>query len=624
MTTSRPVSVESPHHVHPTRMRHISRADLMAGLGHPGASIPALRREVAFRTARLRPVWDPAVEARAVEGTPEGLRVLTAADELLTRDVEFVSPSVGRSGLYGLHYLTWLTPLITAYELTGNEDYPACFGRIFDEWYCSRDHVVGDWPGLDAVWYSLGVWARATVIVPALTSFALSAELADDTVASAFATLLGGARWAAEEHDAFRPGNWQLVCAGELLHVAAFLPLAKEGEQWASTGRARLLEHLDRDFYADGGHHERSPGYHAMCLEALQRAAVVTGGDRGFRLNDHPRFTAAHRWLASMTTPDGWVPPWQDSTTVRPAELLARGRRLLLSPRTEASGSPDDRSTHLPTSGYVVMRGPAPSDGYLGVNVGPYVEHELESHSHLAVTDFVLSAWNAPLALEAGGPRTYDDPAYQQWYRTPAAHNMVTVDGVEIATDRRAHVDHADLTGRVQVVYMHHDGYPYRVSRRILFVGIEPIYWLISDTVAEQPDATWSILGPTPWEPAGRGYRSVGAPSLTVIPVDRPDSVSHSTGPGQVPGRESTQYQDLHALRMHSSSGTFDVLLVPSRARSAPRWQIEATAAGWQIANETFVDVVSDGVWERRSMAGELVDSAQWTAPHPPSLGADR
>ena len=602
-------------------MRHISHADLMAGLGHPGDSIPALRREVALGTASRRPVWDPAVQARAIEGTPEETRVIAAADELLTRDVDFVSAPVGRSGLYGLHYLIWLTPLITAYELTGNDDYPACFGRIFDEWYSSRDRVVGDWSGLDVVWYSLGVWARATVIVPALTSFALSTGLSDDTVTSAYATLLGGARWSAEEHDAFRPGNWQLVCAGELLHVAAFLPLAEEGEEWVSVGRARLLEHLDRDFYPDGGHYERSPGYHVLCLEALQRAAVVTGRGDGFRLNDHPRFEAAHRWLASMTTPDGWVPPWQDSTTVRPAEQLARGRRLLLSPRSEVS---DDRSTHLATSGYVVMRGPAPSTGFLAVNVGPYVEHELESHSHLAVTDFVLTAWNTPLALEAGGPSTYDDPAYQDWYRTPAAHNMVTVDGMEISTDRRAHVDHADLTGRVQVVDTHHDGYPYRVSRRILFVGIEPIYWLISDTVAQQPDATWSILGPTPWEPVGRGYRSVGAPSLSVIPVDRPDSVSYSVGPGQVPGPDATRYQDLHALRMHSSSGTFDVLLVPSREPSAPPWQIEATATGWQVRSGTFVDVVSDGVWERRSVAGELVDSAQWVARHAPSLGADR
>ncbi|HEY2793267.1 MAG TPA: heparinase II/III family protein, partial [Micromonosporaceae bacterium] len=263
------------------------------------------------------------------------------------------------------------------------------------------------------------------------------------------------------------------------------------------------------------------------------------------------------------------------------------------------------------TSGYVVLRGPGPSNGFLALNAGPYVEHELESHSHLAVTDFVLSAWHAPLALEAGGPSTYDDPVYHQWYRTPAAHNMVTLDGLDIATDRRARVDHVDVTGRVQVVEAHHDGYPYRIRRRIVFVGVEPIYWLISDEIAEPTAATWSILGPAEWHTVAGGHRSAGTPNLTVLPATPPDAVSHDVGPGQIPGPESTAYGDLHALRLHSSSGRFDVLLIPSRDEQPP-WRIEAVGTGWRIAGDSFVDLLSSDGWQRQSTDGEIVDSERW------------
>lgn len=584
--------VEKPAHVHPTRMRHIGHADLLAGLGRADAGIAAIRGALAGQDP---PVWDPAARARAIANTPAADEVLTAADALLDRVVDFVTPEHGRSGLYGLHYLDWTAPLITAYELTGDDRYAACFGRLFDDWYASRDRVTGDWPGLDVVWYSLGVWARAAVLVPALRTFARSSVLSDRTVEAALATLLGGARWAAEEHDAFRPGNWQLVCAGELLHVAAFLPGAPEAPEWVATGRDRLVEHLERDFTADGGHHERSPGYHALCLEALQRAAVIGRRAFGLCLDEHPAFAAAHDWLAAMTTPAGWVPPWQDSTTVWPAELLARGAQILGRPVE------DQRiSRHLESSGYVVLRGAAGS--YLGLNAGPYIEHELESHSHLAVTDFVLSSGGEPLAIEPGGPPTYDDPAYQTWYRDPCSHNTVTVDGETMRTDRQVVVDGIDLGGPVEVVAVHHHGYPYRVSRRIVHVATEPGYWLVSDEVEGGHAATWSVLAPSAWTSDGPGHR---AGRLTVVATSN-DGVRYGEGPGQVPG--SSEVRTLYALRMHSATGRFDVVL----ADQTP-WSITAQNGGWRICGGGFIDTLTDRSWERCTEAGELVGSAGWS-----------
>jgi hypothetical protein len=607
-------AAERPEHVHPTRMRHIARADLLAGLGHPGVDVAAIRRLIAERADAHPPVWDPADEARAIAGTPAADTALAAAEALLRREVVFVSPAPGRSGLYALHYLLWLRPLVIGHRLTGDDRYVAGFGRHFDAWYESRDHVVGDWPGLDVVWYSLGVWARASVLVPALACFARSPGLRDETATAMLATLLGGARWAAQEHDAYRPGNWQLVCAGELLHVAALLADAPEAPDWVTTGRTRLTEHLDRDFSADGGHHERSPGYHVLCMEALHRAAAVARRDHGFALTDHPTFAATHDWLAAMTTPGGWVPAWQDSTTVWPADLLARGDALLGRAPSRQGGTD---SVHLSGSGYVVLRGPAPANAYFGLNTGPYVEHELESHSHLAVTDFVVSAWGAPLAIEAGGPPSYDDPAYQQWYRDPAAHNMVTVDGHACDPDRRVCVDGVDLSGPVKAVAVHHHGYHRWVSRRVVYTSVEPGYWLICDRVDGGHPATWSILGPTPWERHGNGFRSTGRPLLAVVPADDLP-VSFDEGPGQVPAAGEAPFRTLHALRLHAAAGRFDVLLAASPEPTAEPWWIRRTGTDWRISDGRFVDCLRAGHWERRTRSGDLVAAADWRVPHAP------
>ncbi|HEX5403884.1 MAG TPA: heparinase II/III family protein [Pseudonocardiaceae bacterium] len=607
--------VELPDHVHPTRMRHISDAELTTALGRAP-------HQVRAALDGYRPVWDPAAEATLLDRAT----VLAEAARLADRHVDFVSPVAGRSSLYGLHYLRWLMPLLHAYELTADERHAVVFGRLFDDWYDARDQVAGDWPGLDVVWYSMGVWARATVLVPALVTFADAAGISDPTYARMLKTVVGGARWAAEEHATYRPGNWQLVCAAELLHVAAFLPTAPEAAQWAEIGRARTVEHLDHGFGADGGHRERSPSYHILCVDALQRAAAVCR-----LLAEHPRFAAMHRWLLAMATPGGWLPAWQDSAVVHPAVILLRGHHFRPDPQVAAAvrrwlpadriaaelavlpGDPVGEFAAAPTddgpmpgaqllsaSGYAVFRA---ADVFMAVNVGEYVEHELESHSHLAVTDFVIAAGGAPLAVEAGGPRSYDDPDYQDWYRSPAAHNMVTVDGAMMTTDRRCVVDLFADVGDVSVLAAHHDGYRQRVDRRITFVARQPVYWLIQDEVADRVPATWSILAPMPWRRVAGGWRS-GA--LGVYPaVDL--SASFDSGPGVVPNGTTATYTRLHALRLHAPTGRFDVLVVPTPGEC----HLTGDGDDWRVVVDGIVDTLGVGRWERRTGAGALVATAE-------------
>ncbi|MBB6343742.1 heparinase II/III domain-containing protein [Nonomuraea muscovyensis] len=494
------MSVEKPPHVHPTRMRHI-----------PSEEIPAGR---AWRRRTPVPAALPA----------EG------ADELLGIEVDFLDKGHGRSRLYGFHYLRWMTPLVTAYAETGDQRYADAWDRLFRQWYASRDLVEGDWPGLDVVWYSLGVYARAMYVTHALA--VLGEAVSEECRLEMMKTVLGGARWAAEEHDEFRHGNWQFATVCELLHTARIFADFPESAQWASVALARIGEHLDNDVRADGGHHERSPGYHNMCLEALERAAAVEPSLAG-----HPRYLAMREWLAALTTSGGWVPHLQDSG-------------IVWSPDVGLS------SVNLEASGYAVFRR---ESFHTVINYGPYVGHELEPHSHHAALDFVISGYGRPLAWEAGGPPSYDDPGYHSWYQATRAHNTVVVPGLEYVEDRRAACDLYTLDDDISVFAGHHYGYPQRHDRKIVFVHDGP-YWIVVDRI--DTDAVWQLHGLAPWVEHNGGY--LGA-NLFVLPLVPPDEVVLGNGPARIPDpvTRTAPFGEIHSLGLRRRDGRFTVGLFP-------------------------------------------------------------
>ncbi|WP_165368191.1 hypothetical protein, partial [Phytoactinopolyspora endophytica] len=202
--------VESPPHIDDARMRHIGDRHLLDSLDLtvPGLETVAksgddtdraLREWRAYRASTAAPVpvadigrWvrrrrsrpsappaDDVLRSAESVGHVFGARAaqggfLGAADHLLEAEVDFLDSSLGRSRFYGFHYLYWMRPLLEAYALTGRPRYAARFGELVSQWYDARDQVIGGWPGLDVIWYSLGVRARSGVFNQAISL--LSAE----------------------------------------------------------------------------------------------------------------------------------------------------------------------------------------------------------------------------------------------------------------------------------------------------------------------------------------------------------------------------------------------------------------------------------------------------------------
>ncbi|MEV0803042.1 heparinase II/III family protein [Kribbella sp. NPDC050281] len=639
---------EKPRHID-GRINRIGTDDLIKAFGSPPGvqDVGALRAFVAGRLRR--PAWPLQEWTDAIRSTSAADDVLAAAAPLLT-GVEVTGRERGRSQRYGFHYLGWLSPGVHAWMLTGDERYLYAFEQHLEDWVEQRDSVTGEWPGLDVIWYSLGTWARCRNLLPTLEVLTDSA-LSDRGWGSLVATLVGGARWAYDEHDVFRHGNWQLVCATELLHISAVLPDLVEARSWAERARERIDEHLLLDVYGDGGHYERSPGYHKMCLTALQTAALLDAD-----VAAHPKVAAMHQWLCELVSPGGWIPHLQDSGIEWPATSLLRGSYVLDNPAlariaaqwlsaedfgVEAAALPawDDadrqrrwldtvatareeavptpaRSTVLADTGYVILRS---GDLQAVINYGPHIEHELESHSHRAVLDLILEGWQRPLLWEAGGPPSYDDPDYLTWYQSGRGHNTVLVDDQELSTDRGVHVDPLVDTGQVAVFSGRHHGSVVPQSRTIAMVREEPAVVVVSDDSAAGEHtfrAYWHALNP--WQQVGPlAYDASAAdgPGLLLIETGDPSTTTVETSEGvarrPLVDKPVAEYGPLYSLGLTRDSGEFTTVLLPHAGAQVPEVSVTRDDDGLTIDHGDTVDRVSRSTWVR-TRSGRLSWATGW------------
>lgn len=583
------VGPEKPAHLGPD-VTSVGPADVIAafetGGDQPPSNIAELRAGVRFRS----PQWSLTDWLNAETGTPSAEAVLAEA-ELLRRDgIDVTGGQLGRSQRYGFHYLRWLTPLPKAWLLTGDPAHLRTFEELIDRWCRRRDSLSGEWPGLHVIWYTLGIWCRSTVLLPALAAF--GDELSDECWAQVMGTLIGGANWLQAEHDDFRHGNWQLAAGTQLLNLAASFPDLRSAGQWDLLARKRITEHLILDFYPDGGHYERSPGYHQMCLDALQLAATVDRLHGSGELARHPRMVAAHKWLADLTTDAGWVPPFQDTSIVwsgpdilrgawilGDSELVTAARRWIppIEWERRTRGLPSDLPTPpgwhtsdeklparsqlvLPTSGYSVLRGDQLS---LTVNHGPHIEHELESHSHRSVFDFVLERAGTPLLWDAGGPPHYDDPQYQSWYQSARGHNTVIVDDAEPSVDRQVEVEDLIDDDLATVLAGRHHSNGIEQHRSFVLGKETPGYLVLHDRAPAEPDDhrfEFVFQGLRPWKSNATGHSSAGVHVQAFPP---PRQVEHSAGRSRLPiaGAPVTDFSDIHTLTLHADHGNLTTVI---------------------------------------------------------------
>lgn len=408
----------------------------------------------------------------------------------------------GDQSKYGFHYLGWMDCLTRAALDTRDERYIAAYLEIFRQWYAARHEIKGA-RRMHPVFYELGLSVRSHRFVDflyALKLLEMGHLLSQDHVRQMFKSFLGAARWLTMEQNAtgYREGNWQVHGISAMILIGFLLPEFRESGDFRAVGAHYLEQHIEKDYYADGGHSERCYSYGSGCLRHLEEATLLAEANPDLQppatLDWRERTSNAYAWFLRMAGPGGEMPGINDGGFLDGTGLLKLASeftrdgtylwpvRHKLDANVPEPSKPGFESLRLETSEFCVMRsGWDPQDAFMLINHGQWPG----GHSHMGILDINLYAFGVPLAAEVSRFGPYDAP-WDMYFRSEQAHNHVVIEGAPSARPEiRGEEIQFGSTASWDFFSGRHRAYEASagviIERRILF--FKPWGFLVSDAV---------------------------------------------------------------------------------------------------------------------------------------------
>jgi hypothetical protein len=442
-----------------------------------------------------------------------------------------------RSWNHGLHAWEWMSPVLHAFEVTGDRTYldwaiarAVSWGRVFND---------GNPRGTMA-WYDMTTGMRAyrlaylveQAILRDAPATALNVLLA--CVARHQKKLLAPSIFVRNNNHGFYVAAGQSAFARRLAPVPGMSTVARSGRQ-------RLAYMARQQFSSDGGHREHSAGYHRMVLGSflgVRDAGLLT--DAGVLR----RLARAEEVLGWLVQPNGELVQVGDTSAepVRSRHAESADPHTLFILTGGERGTPnDERLKVLPKTGYAVVRDPQPCDttdhlrsSYL------FLSAAFHSRAHKQADNLTI-VWfdrEQEILIDAGKfgyvhhqlPATsrlyrqgfYYDAPQRMFVESTRAHNTVAVDNADHPrVGRRPYgsgvASASQRDGHYRIVAAVSHG-AWRHRRELLFL---PGSWLqVTDTVValdrrRHDVRVWwhfpQALRPVPY---GSGRLSIEVPGL--------------------------------------------------------------------------------------------------------------
>jgi len=254
----------------------------------------------------------------------------------------------------------------------------------------------------------------------------------------------------------FSPNTHLLGEALALYVVGRALPEFASSARRATTGRAILLQEIDRQIAADGGHCERSTHYHRYTLDFYALALIVARQTNDQAVGRFEEAVARLGTAARLLADDrGRVPHIGDDdagaltpmTGREPDDLrdsLAIAAALVNRPELQIERAPEEAlwlvgataglepstlspppcSGELPQTGYYVSRA---GGSHLVIDGGPH-GYQNGGHAHADALSLTWAVNGAPLLIDPGTACYTTDAALRDRMRSTALHNTLTID----------------------------------------------------------------------------------------------------------------------------------------------------------------------------------------------------
>ncbi len=330
-----------------------------------------------------------------------------------------------------LHYHEWVAALA---EAAGGEEARAETATLL------LRHYLSDWirrcpwhrPGSGALaWNAYAIatrlewWIRG-YLVSRSRVFAPAPELEGAFLRS----LWQQAAYLSEHVEWDLRGNHLLRDAVGLAWAGRFF----DGDQprvWLRQATDLAVEQAAEQVLPDGGHFERSPGYHVEVMEDLLiLASLLEDAGRGdacvARAKLRRTWADMAEYLAWMRHPDGDVPLFNDAS-LRGAgavsDLLGLGERIGIS----VAASPRRGGRYFAETGMAVWHGDPWS---LFFDLGPVGPDVQPGHAH-ADTLTIESSFAGRRLFVDTGTSGYDDDPRRAYDRSTEAHNTLCVDDTD-------------------------------------------------------------------------------------------------------------------------------------------------------------------------------------------------
>ncbi|MBS0394337.1 MAG: alginate lyase family protein [Proteobacteria bacterium] len=331
--------------------------------------------------------------------------------------------------------------------------------------------------------------------------------------------------------------NTHLAGEAAILAIGALFVDCRHSTRWRSTALEYLERELQRQVWPDGAHREQSVAYHRFFLDQYylaQRYLSVHGLSLSARAR--ARIESMTQFLMDMVLPDGTVPRFGDNDEARGiwfhAACSADYRALLALGAVEFGRSdfayvaagpceellwlygsdgldayeaitpavPDHLSVHYPDAGYTLMRSDwRDTASVLALDSGP-LGHGPAGHGHADALSIQLQFDGRPLLVDPGTYSYNIDYEARGWFRGTAAHNTVTVDGLDqsVARDRmswstaaRTVLSRWETNPWFDLADAHHDGYHRLadpVKHRRVVLWLKPGTWVIVDQITARAE----------------------------------------------------------------------------------------------------------------------------------------